>query len=105
MSERQFPLSWIDQQVDTTAGQELLSFMDVYSGYNKILMYELDEERTSFTTNRGLYCYKAIPFNLKNARATHQRLLNMMFKDLIGKKIEEHMDDMLVKSRMAGDHV
>ena len=79
--------------------------MDVYSRYNQILMYEPDEEHTSFIIDCGLYCYKAIPFALKNARATYQRLVNMMFKDLIGKTMEVYVDDMLVKSRMAGGHI
>ena len=46
-----------------------------------------------------------MPFSLKNAGATYQRLVNMMFKDLIRKTMDVYVDDMLVKSRMAGDHV
>ena len=68
-------------------------------------MYEPDEEHTSFITNRGFYYYKAMPLGLKNAGATYQRLVNMMFKDLIGKTMEVYVDDMLVKSKMAGDHI
>ena len=62
-------------------------------------MYELNEEHTSFITNRGLYCYKATPCHLKNTEVTYQRLVNKMFKDLIGKSIEVYVDDMLVKSK------
>ena len=79
--------------------------MNAYSGYNQISIYESDEEHTSFITDHGLYCYKAMPFDLKNIGATYQRLVNMMFKDMIGKTMEVYMDDMLVKSRMAEDHV
>ena len=79
--------------------------MDTYSGYNQILMYESDEELTSLITNRGLYCYRAMPFNLNNSGTTYQRLVNMMFKDLIGTTIEACVDDMIVKSKMVGDHV
>ena len=79
--------------------------MDAYYGYNQIPMYEPDEEHTSFITDWELYCYKTIPFSLKNAGATYQRLMNMMFKDLIGRSMEVYMDDILVKSKMAGDHV
>ena len=46
-----------------------------------------------------------MPFGLKNKRATYQKLVNIMFKDLIGKTMEVYVDDMLVKSRMAGGHV
>ena len=69
------------------AGQKLLSFVDVYSGYNQILMYEPNEKHTSFITDLGPYYYKAMPFGLKNARTTYQRLVNRMFKDLIGKSM------------------
>ena len=100
-----FPLPWITQLVNTTAGQELLSFMDTYSGYNQILMYQLDKEHTSFITHWGLYCYKAMPFGLKNTGATYQKLVNGMFRDLIGKSVEVYVDDMLVKSKTVGDHI
>ena len=91
--------------VDAIAGYELLSFMDAYSGYNQIPMYELDEEHTSFIIDRGLYCYKAMSFSLTNKRATYQRLVNAMFKDLIGKTVEVYVDCLLVKSRTTSDHV
>ena len=61
--------------------------MDVYSGYNQIPMNELDEKDTSFITKRGLYYYKAMSFSLQNVGATYQKLVNGMFKDLIGKSI------------------
>ncbi|XP_074355327.1 uncharacterized protein LOC141694568 [Apium graveolens] len=69
-----FPLPRIDQLVDATAGHALLSFMDAYSEYNQILMYEPDQEHTSFITDRGLYCYIGMPFGLINAGATYQRM-------------------------------
>ncbi|CAL8084639.1 unnamed protein product [Prunus armeniaca] len=63
-----FPLPRIDQLVDATAGHELLSFMDAYSGYNQIFMNLADSEHTAFITGRGLYCYYVMPFGLKNCR-------------------------------------
>ena len=71
-----FPLLKIDQLVDSTAGHKLLTFMDAFSGYNQIKMAEEDQEKTAFITNQGLYCYKVMPFGLKNAGATYQRLVN-----------------------------
>ena len=68
-------------------------------------MYEPNKEHISFITDRGFYCYKVMSFGLKNVGATYQRLVNMMFKDLIEKTMEVYVDDMLVKSRMVGDHV
>ena len=77
-----FPLPRIDQLVDTTARHKLLSFMDAFSRYNRILMDEDDPEKTSFVTSQGLYCYKVMPFGLKNAGATYQRLVNRMFSPI-----------------------
>ena len=95
-----FPLPRIDQLVDMTSRHELLSFMDAYSGYNQIPMHIPDQEHTSFITDRKLYCYKVMSFGLKNAGATYQRLINMMFKEQIGRTIEVYVDDMLVKSKI-----
>ena len=65
-----FPLARIDLIVDDTAGHELLSFMDTFSGYNQISMNPDDQEKTSFVTAQGTYCYRVMPFGLKNAGAT-----------------------------------
>ena len=68
-------------------------------------MYAPDEEHTSFITDRGLYCYKVMPFGLKNAGATYQRLVNRMFSDQIRRTVEVYVDDMLVKSQAASEHI
>ena len=94
-----FPLPRIDQLMDSTAGHKLLTFMDAFSGYNQIKMAEEDQEKTSFITSQGLYYYKVMPFGLKNAGATYQRLVNKMFSKQIGRNMEMCMDDMLVKSK------
>ncbi|XP_052297264.1 uncharacterized protein LOC127902396 [Citrus sinensis] len=80
-----FPLPKIDQLVDSTAGHGLLSFMDAFSGYNQIPM--------------------VMPFGLKNAGATYQRLVNKVFKPLIGKTMEVYVDDMITKSKIPKEHV
>jgi hypothetical protein len=100
-----FPLPHIDMLVDATAGHELLSFMDAYSGYNQILMHPDDQEKTAFVTERGTFCYKVMPFGLKNAGATYQRLVNMMFAKMLGSTMEVYIDDMLVKSLVAQQHI
>ncbi|KAJ9556882.1 hypothetical protein OSB04_011496 [Centaurea solstitialis] len=100
-----FPLPHIDAMVDATAGHELLTFMDAYSGYNQILMHTEDQEKTAFMTDKGIYCYKVMPFGLKNAGSTYQRLVNMMFKEHLGRTMEVYIDDMLVKSERSIDHV
>ena len=62
-------------------------------------MDKADQEKTSFVTNQGLFCYKVMPFRLKNARATYQRLVNHMFRPQIGRNVEVYVNDMLVKSQ------
>ena len=61
-----YPLPRIDTLIDSTAKHELLSFMDAFSGYNQIKVNEDDQEITSFITSQGLFCYKVMPFGLKN---------------------------------------
>ena len=67
-----YPLPRIDRLVDATSRHKLLSLMDAYSGYNQIRMSKKDEEHTSFITDMGTYCYRVMPFGLKNAGATYQ---------------------------------
>ena len=100
-----YPLPRIDQLVDSTAGHKLLSFMDAFSGYNQIRMDEIDQEKTSFVTSQGLFCYKVMPFGLKNAGATYQRLVNHIFHPQIGRNVEVYVDDMLVKSQNKEIHL
>ena len=100
-----FPLPMIDLIVDATAGYELLSFMDAFSGYNQIGMNPDDQEKTSFVTAQGTYCYRVMPFGLKNAGATYQRLVKWMFQKQIGITMEVYIDDMLVKYTTAELHI
>nr|KYP72761.1 Transposon Ty3-I Gag-Pol polyprotein [Cajanus cajan] len=66
-----YPLPNIDCLVDNASGYELLSFMDAYSGYNQIRMHPADEDKTAFMADQATYCYKVMPFDLKNAGATY----------------------------------
>ena len=64
-----------------------------------------DQEKTSFVTGQGTYCYRVMPFELKNAGATYQRLVNRMFQKQIGTTMEVYIDDILVKSTTAKLHI
>ena len=97
-----FPLSKIDQLVDSTVSHERMSFLDAFQGYDQIALREEDQEKTAFITPRGIFCYKVMPFGLKNAGATYQRMVTKMFSELLGKTVEVYIDDMVVKST---DHV
>lgn len=100
-----YPLLRIDLLMDSTAGHQLLSFIDAFSGYNQIRLDEADQEKTSFVTSQGLFCYKVMPFGLKNAGATYQRLVNKMFAQQIGRNVEVYVDDMLVKNARGLSHL
>jgi len=100
-----YPLSCIDLLVDSTAGHQLLSFMDTFSGYNQIRLDEADQEKTLFITSQGLFCYKVMPFGLKNIGATYQRLVNKMFTQQIGQNIEVYVDNILVNSAKEISHL
>ena len=99
-----FPLPRIDQIVDASARQGMLSFLDAFSGYHQIPMHPPDEEKISFITPHGLYCYNVMPFGLKNAGATYQRLVTKMFRPLLCSTMKVYIDDMLVKSKQRPDH-
>ncbi|KAL0288752.1 UNVERIFIED_CONTAM: Retrovirus-related Pol polyprotein from transposon opus [Sesamum angustifolium] len=73
--------------------------MDSYQGYHQIFTAKEDRDKTSFITKTGIYCYNVMLRGLKNAGATYQRLVNKIFKDLIGKTKEVYVDDILVKSK------
>ena len=94
-----FPLPHIDMLVDSTAGHPMLSFMDGFSGYNQILRAPEDMEKTSFVTEWGTYCYRVMPFGLKNAGATYQRAATTLFHDMMHRDVEVYVDDMIVKSQ------
>uniref|UniRef100_A0A2N9EZ93 Reverse transcriptase domain-containing protein n=1 Tax=Fagus sylvatica TaxID=28930 RepID=A0A2N9EZ93_FAGSY len=100
-----FPLPKIDQLVDATAGHDRMSFLDAFQGYHQIALSTEDREKTAFITPLGIYCYKVMPFGLKNAGATYQRMVTKMFKDQIGKTMEIYIDDMVVKSRSSQNHL
>ena len=93
-----YPLPQINILVDSTARHQLLSFMDTFSGYNQIKLDEANQEKTSFVTSQGLFCYKVMSFGLKDASATYQMLMNKMFAHQIGRNVQVYVDDMLVKS-------
>ena len=80
-----FPLPNTELMVDSTIGQEALSFMDSSSGYNQIRIAPKGEELTAFRTPKGIYCYKVMPFGLKNVGAIYQRVMQKIFDDILHK--------------------
>ena len=100
-----YPLPNINRLVDGAAGHKILSFLDAYSGYNQISMHHSDMGKTAFTTDDANYFYKVMPFGLKNVGATYQRLVDKIFKGMIGRSVEVYVDDIVVKSDSCGQHI
>jgi hypothetical protein len=94
-----FGLPRIDKVIDSTAGCDMLCFIDCYSGYHQIAIKEEDQEKTAFITPFGAYCYTNMSFWLKNAGATYQRAIQACFKRQLNKNVEAYVDDVVVKSR------
>ena len=82
-----------------------MSFLESFQGYHQILLALDDQERTTFVTPIGNYHYKVMPFGLKNADTTYQRMMTRMFESQLGKNIEIYIDDMMVKSKVESEHV
>jgi len=100
-----YPLPSIDRRVDGASGHNFLSFLDAYSGYNQIPMYGPDRPKMTFIIDRANYCYEVVPFGLKNAKATYQRLMDRIFREQIGRTMEVYVEDMVVKLQTVEDHV
>ena len=79
--------------------------MDAFQGYHQIPLVLDDQERTTFVTPIVNYHYKVMPFGLKNAGATYQRMITRMFEPQLGKNIEIYIDDMVVKSKVESKHI
>ena len=104
-SKDPFPMPKIDRLVDATVGHPWISFLDAFQGYHQIPLASNDQEKTAFVTPVGNYHYKVMPFGLKNAGSTYQRMMSRMFESQLGKNIEIYIDDMVVKSKVVSEHL
>ncbi|GJR09530.1 reverse transcriptase domain-containing protein [Tanacetum coccineum] len=93
-----YPLPEIDWKVESLCGFPFKFFLNAYKGYHQIQMAEEDEEKTAFITNQGIFCYTKMPFGLRNAGATYQRLVDKTFHGQIGRNLEVYVDDLIIKS-------
>ena len=96
-----------DMLVDSTTNNKLLSFMDGFSWYNQILIAIDDISKTTFRClgSLGMFEWLVMPFGLKNAGATYQRAMNVIFHDMLGQHMEIYIDDIVVKSKKVTEHV
>jgi hypothetical protein len=94
-----FPLPRIDQIIDSTTGCTRLSFLDAYSGYNQIKLKVENKEKTASITPYGVFCYQVMPFGLKNAGATYQRMMQNCLGSQIGRNIQVYIDNVVITTR------
>ena len=96
-----------DMLVDSTANNELLSFMDGFSGCNQILINVDDISKTAFRCPSSLETFEwlVMPFGLKNVGATYKRAMNVIFHDMLGHHMEIYINDIVVKSKQVVEHV
>jgi hypothetical protein len=87
--------------INSTAGCDLLSFLDAYSGYHQIPLYQPDQIKTSFITPYGAYYYITMPFGLKNTGATYQRTMQRCLRGKIGRNVHAYVDDVVVKTKQS----
>ena len=83
-----FPMPRIDRLVDSTVEHSRMSFLDAFQGYHQIPLAVEDQEKMAFVTPVENYHYKVMPFGLKNAGSTYQRMMTRMFEQQMGKSIE-----------------
>ena len=90
------PLPRIDDALDSLAGAQLFSTLDMASGYWQVDLAKEDREKTAFTTGRGLHHFKAMPFGLKNAGPTIQRLMELVLAGVDAKSCLVYLDDIII---------
>ena len=100
-----FPMLRIDQLVDAAVGHPRMSFLDAFQGYHQVPLALNDQEKTAFVTPIGNYHYKVMSFGLKNGGSTYQRMMTKMFEPQLGKNVEVYIDDMVVKNKLASEHI
>jgi hypothetical protein len=100
-----FPLERVDKIVDDAANSEMLSLLDMLSGYHQIRVRREDEEKMSFITPFGTFCFVRMPEGLKNAGCTFSRMIAIVLHPQLRRNILAYMDDIVVKSVQRRDHI
>ncbi|KAL1132388.1 hypothetical protein AAG570_010343 [Ranatra chinensis] len=100
-----YPLPRIEDVLDMLAGATIFSVVDLKSGYHQIEVAEKDKYKTAFTFERGHYEYNRMPFGLRNAPATFQRLMDAALKPLGIGFVQGYMDDLIIFSKSRTEHL
>jgi hypothetical protein len=103
----EYPMPVADLVVDSASGNKVISFLDGNAGYNQIFMAKEDVSKTAFYCPGfvGLFVWVVMTFGLKNASATYQRAMNLIFHDLLRVLMEVYIDDVVLKSVGLEEHM
>jgi TolA-binding protein len=100
-----YPLPRIDEMLESFRTANWFSTIDLASGYWQVEMEEEDKEKTAFISHQGLYEFNVMPFGLKNAPGTFQRLMNYILQDYLGKFVAVYLDDIIIYSKTYEQHI
>jgi hypothetical protein len=100
-----YPLPKMDHVLEKVVGENRISMIDVFSGYNQIVVHENDREKTVFTTPWGTFMYDKMPFGLMNAGATFQRAMDIAFVGEKDKFVVIYLDDLTIFSNSDAKHL
>jgi hypothetical protein len=103
----EYPMPVADLLIDSASGNKMISFLDGTAGYNQIFMEKEDVSKTAFRCPGfvGLFEWVVMTFGFKNAGATYQRAMNLIFHDLLIVLIEVYIDDIVVKLVSFKEHM
>ena len=100
-----YPIPMIDTNLDRLAGSSIFSIVDLASGFHQMPMDPSSEEFTAFNTRYGQYQYKVMPFGLRNAPSSFQRMMNLVLGDLVDRICVVYIDDILIYSKTREEHL
>ena len=98
-----FPIPRITDCIDQIGSAKFVSTFDMLKGYWQVPLTQRASEISAFVTPSGLYQYKVMPFGMKNAPATFQRMVNKLVRDIDG--CEGYIDDVVIYSDNWSDHI
>ena len=98
-----FPIPRIADCIDQIGNAKFVSTFDMLKGYWQVPLTQRAREISAFVTPSGLYQYKVMPFGMKNAPATFQRMVNKLVRDIDG--CEGYIDDVVIFSDNWSDHI
>lgn len=100
-----FPLPRMDEILESLGNAKFFSIMDLYSGYHQVPLAEESRKMTAFSTDRGLFQWKVLPFGLNVAPASFTRMMTIAFSGLTPQKAFIYMDDLIVIGLSENQHL